>query len=104
MSKSDFHAFLLIYASYIDFEFTEEEQRIILKTVPRNQFDHIHDIYLKMTASARLETIIEQRKKLYSGSLGKAKLMTILHDQFNVDDDFSKLEKTTFNFLDRMIE
>lgn len=102
-SFNEFLAFLLIYASHADIDFCEAEKVLIKDTVTTKVFENIYDHFRQLTDFQALELILSYKDLYFSSKEEKDVLFKELHRLFNVDGDFSPLEKELILFLDRLM-
>ena len=99
----EFLAFLLIYASHVDFDFSDEEKDEIEKIVGKDIFDEIYAHFITLTDYQALEVILSYRGIYFSTVEEKELLFKEIHNLFNVDGDFSTLEKELLLFLKKLM-
>lgn len=98
-----FKAYLLIYASYADLEFSESEKESILEVVDKGTFEKVRSYYDKMGEFQRLDFIMKSKNKFFSTPESKSSMMAMLSEHFKVDGEVSKLEVSMYDFLDRLL-
>ena len=103
MTKTEFHILLLLYASYADLEFSEQEKLKIIDTHGQSAFEKINNLFDTIGEYTKLDTICELRKVFYPGQKGKNDILNMLKDHFLADGDYSKLEKSQYNFLKKIL-
>lgn len=99
----EFLAFLLIYASHVDFDFSDEEKDEIEKIVGKKIFDDIYEHFKTLTDYQALEVILGYKDIYFSTDKEKEFLFKEMHKLFNVDGDFSTLEKELLLFLKKLM-
>lgn len=100
---NEFCTYLLIYASYADLEFSQAEKELILSKIDEESFKKIEAIYLEATDFRRLEIILDHKGLYYPTAAQKQELLAKINELFNVDGDYSKLEKNLNLFLERLL-
>ena len=100
---NEFLAFLLIYASYADLEFTEDEKKQIQETVSPEVFDEIYAHFETLTDYQALELILSYRDVYFSNEEDKSVIFDELKKLFTVDGEFSALEKELLQFSDKLM-
>jgi hypothetical protein len=103
VSKEVFKALLLIYASHTDLEFSQEERNQIVNTLGQDNYENANNLYRSFREYELLRNICDLRQLYYPGSEGKHQVLDMIKSHFNVDGDFSKLERTQYNFLKMML-
>lgn len=99
----EFRTFLLIYASYADLEFTDEERQRILNNVSQETFDKMMHCYDELGDYERLETIMGYKGLYYPTGDQKYELLDQIKKQFLSDGEYSTLEKNLFMFLEKLL-
>lgn len=99
----EFLAFLLIYASHVDFDFSKEEKTQIENIVGVEIFETSFEYFQKLTDFQALQKILSYKEVHYSTEAEKEILFREMHKLFNVDGDFSALEKELLLFLRKLM-
>lgn len=99
----EFMTFLLIHASHADLEFTPDEQEMIAKNVSPDTFEEIYAQYEEMGEYEVIQTIIDYKGLYYPTNAQKNELLAKIETLFHADGDFSKLEKSLYNFLEKLL-
>ena len=99
----EFLAFLLIYASHVDFDFSDEEKEEIEKIVSKKIFDEVYAHFQTLTDYQALELILSYKDVYFSTDEEKETLFKEMHNLFNIDGDFSTLEKELLLFLKKLM-
>ncbi len=100
---SEFNAYLLIYASYADLEFSDEEKSMILKLVSKEQLEKIEAVYHEASDFEKLQIILDHKGLYYPTAEQKAELLASISELFDTDGEYSKLEKSLMMFLERLL-
>jgi len=103
ISKEEYEALLLIYASYTDLDFSGSEKDEIINSLGFDTYEKANAYYGNMREYELLQHLCDLRKLYYPGSEGKDKVLKMVRTHFNADGDFSKLERTQYNFLKMML-
>ena len=98
-----FLCFLLLYASYADYEFSDKQREQILTHVDHTVLDEVESVYNNLGEYEQLDMILTLKKKYISSSQDKSQLLALLKKQFNSDGDYSKLESVLYQFLDKLL-
>ena len=99
----EFCAFLLLYASYADLDFSKSEKELILTKVNKETFDKIEKVYLESSDYERLEIILDHKGVYYPTHAQRMELLGELTKLFKADGDYSKLEKNLMIFLEKLL-
>lgn len=103
ISKEVFEALLLIYASYSDLHFSHEERENIEHSFGKDVFLSASQLYKNCREYELLKNICDLRQLYYPGHEGKTQILDLLRHHFHLDGDFSRLERTQYNFLRMML-
>jgi hypothetical protein len=102
-TRDEFFTLLLIYASYADLEFSSVEKEYIVNKFGEATFDKMNLIYDSFSEFQLLSYISANRLQ-YMDSLGNdEQLSDELTTLFNIDGEFSRLEKGFYNFIKRIL-
>ena len=102
-NQDEFLAFLLIYASHVDIEFSEEEKNKIKTIVDEETFDELYAQFVDMSDYKALETILSYKGLYYPTIDRRTELMHHLKELFEADGDFSIMEKELLVFLEKLM-
>lgn len=102
--KKDFIVFILIYASYADYEFSINEINQIQKQYGQDVFDKMHELFKSMTEFGSLNFIMSHKNEYFQSKKEIEELLNKIKDQFYSDGDYSGPEKNLFNFLSHLLE
>lgn len=102
LTRDEFEIFLLIYASHVDYAFTEDEKEFILRRTDQNTFIRMYDLFTSYGDFASLRLILHYKDLYFSDELEQQRLFELLKEAFNSDGDFSRVEKVFISFFKRM--
>ncbi|WP_235298394.1 tellurite resistance TerB family protein [Portibacter marinus] len=102
-NQEEFIAYLLIYASYADGEFSPEERQLILEKVSNESFHRIMAEFSLDTEDDRLRKIKEYEGVYYPTSDQKQELRHMVRQLFYSDKVFSDQEKKMWDRLSKII-
>lgn len=103
-SSEEFKIFIMLYASFTDYEYSEAEEVAIRSFAKsENCYDKVYKHFLSLSEYARLETIQKEKEEHYATETEKEGILKTIKEQFEVDGDFSKLEVNTLRFLDKYL-
>ncbi len=101
-TQEDFLCYLMIYAAYVDFDFSSEEKTLIAQQFGQSTFDKWHRVFLSKGDFQQLKLIMDHKEHYIKNSAHKQKLISMLNQVFGSDGDYSKLEKNQMLFFDRL--
>lgn len=104
LSTKDYTAFLLIYASYSDFKFSDDEQEIVKSYLGSSAFDHLHQRYNEMSDSDKVQTIVEGGFDHLSPDSGIKNYKDLLVNQFWVDGTYCRFEQEFMEYFENLVE
>lgn len=100
---SEFLAFLLLYASHVDFDFSNEEKDKILKLIPQDKYEKIHTEFKNMSDYQALQNILAYKGVYYPTPEQKNELIEKVKIQFFSDGQFDVIEKEVLFFLEKLL-
>lgn len=103
LKRDEFLVLLLIYASHADLQFTDIEKSKITQLYGDDLFDKMNELYLGLREYELLKTICEGRALFYPGIDGKEQVLDIIKGHFQSDGEYTRLERTHYNFLEKML-
>jgi hypothetical protein len=102
-SYNEFLAFLLIYISNVDMEFSEEEKDYIRVRVGNETYDKMYAEFDTMTDYQAFESILDYKGVYYPTPEQKQELLDKMIAIFNADMEFNIMEKELLRFMERMM-
>ena len=102
-NQEEFIAYLLIYASYADGEFSSEERQLILEKVSDESFHQIMAEFSLDAEEDRIRKIKEYEGVYYPTSDQKNELRHMVRQLFYADKVYSDLEKEMWDRLSSII-
>lgn len=102
-SYNEFLAFLLIYISHVDMEFTDDEKVMIRKNVGDKAFQKMLIEFDDMSDYQAFQEILKYKGAYYPTVEQKQELIEKMKDLFYADGDFSLMEKELLHFLEKMM-
>lgn len=102
-SEAEFIAYLLLYVSYADLEFSDDERAAIAEYVDKETFADIKDFQDRMGDFERLDFIVQAKPYFFPTEERKSALLKIIFEHCHIDGEFSKLESNLYEFLKRIL-
>lgn len=102
-NADEFMVFMLLYASYADYELSMKELTLIKSKYDGLLVDEVLSRFEKMSDYERLNYIMQNKSNYIRTNKDLDLLFEEINKQFNVDGDYSKLEKGLSNFLKHMM-
>lgn len=99
----EFVAFLLIYVSYADLEFSDSEKQAIIGRCGEDTFDRVHRHFHSLGEYQRLDFILRFKPLYFPDEEQKTALLRMITHQFQQDGEVSKLEINLYEFLRRLL-
>ena len=100
----EFEIFLLIYASHIDYEFSDKEKKFIMERAESYTFQNMLDLFLNNGDYACMEIILQHKEAYFSTEKEQNALFHLLIELFKVDGNYSRIEKSFITFFEKMID
>ena len=100
---AEFMVFLLVYASYADYELSASEISLIKSKYDPSLVDNIISKYDTMSEYERLNYIMQNKSQFLKTDQDIKSILQEVEEQFKSDGDYSKLEKGLNNFLKHML-
>lgn len=100
---SEFVAFLMIYASHVDMEFSEIEKIRIKKKIDEATFDKMFEEFDKRSDFESLQTILAYKGLYFPTADRKNELLNSVKMLFFADGDFSAMEREFLHFLEKLM-
>lgn len=102
-THNEFVGFLMIYAAYCDMEFSEKERAVIRENINEIKLKELEAEYLEMNDIERINTINAYREKYFSTEAEKKMIYSMLESLFQVDGQFSIMEKNLMRMLHKLL-
>ncbi len=100
----EFKVYLLLYAADADFELKEEEKKSILLSATKNEYEHIHRIFIKDTDIERIETVLSFRKQFFPTEKDVTKMIKEIYKLLTIDEKFSLNEENFFRIFNKILK
>lgn len=104
LDEKEFLCFLMIYASHVDYEFSQFEEKHILSHFDDDIFDRMKSLFFDQTDYDSLQLILAHREKYFNSNAQLDHIREMLHDLFNSDGEYSRIEKNFIPFFLKMID
>ena len=88
-----------LYAAYVDLHLHDNEIQWMSQRFGEGRYHSIHDEFITQSEFANLRTIQEHKEIFFPGEQGTEELLASMKELFQVDGDYSTLEKISFSFL-----
>ncbi len=99
----EFLCFLLLHASYVDMEFSEEERHKLNEKFGAELVVKMHTELDKLSDYETLETILSFKGVYFPTVEQKKEVMNQVKRLFFVDGDYSIMEREFYRFLDKLM-
>lgn len=100
---NEFVTFLLLHASNADLDFSDEEKDIVKSLLQEEDYTEISDTYDQLGDYETVETILSYKGKYFPTLAQKEELLGRMTQLFNADGEYSKLEKSLYAFLKKLL-
>ena len=102
-SKEEFISFILIYASYADLNFSEDEKESIKKRISKRQFKDILNEYHSIVDLEKMKIIEIYKEHYFKNTQDQVELLSFIEKQFKLDGSYGMFEKALMEQLKRII-
>ena len=99
----EFLCFLLIYASHVDIEFSEDEKVRLQKTFGQETYQKMFSIFDDMSDYQSLQEILRYKDKYYNTPEKRQEVLDNIKLQFFIDGEYSTMEKEIYQFLEKLM-
>ncbi len=104
LSRAEFEIFLMLYASHVDYEYTEDEEKYIKSISEQADYDKMYELFSNTNDYACLRIILQNKEQHFDNEKDKNYYFNLLKNLFEVDGNYSRLEKSFLNFFEKLIE
>lgn len=102
-SYDHFLSLVLLYASYADFEYTQDEKEHILSYVQPHILTEVETTFDKLGDFDQLNLIMNLKPQFVKTAEDKSQILHVLRNHFKSDGDYSKLEGNLYRFLEKLL-
>jgi hypothetical protein len=99
----EFVTFVLLYASHVDMEFSDEEKNKISEHLPPETFDKMFLQFTDMSDYEALQAILSYKGLYYPTQDRKQELLDKIKQVFFADGDYSVMERELLHFLEKLM-
>ena len=99
----EFVTFVMIYASNVDMEFSEEEMSRIMSKVSTETFNKMYNEFDKRSDFESLQTILAYKGLYYPTADRKLELLNNIKLLFFADGEYSPMEKELMHFFEKLL-
>ncbi len=104
LSEEEFICFFLVYASHVDYDFSQKEKMFILERFDHSLFKKMEKLFLDNTDYGCLQIIMSHKRFYFNNKEQLDELLQHIHDIFSIDGDYSRIEKNFVTFFLKMID
>jgi len=104
LTKNQFEVFVLLYAAHVDYEFSDDEKQFILNRTDQATFEKMYDYFLTKGDYTCMKIILKHKDDYYSSEVELENLFKLLKGIFEIDGDYSRIEKGFVQFFRKMID
>jgi len=102
-TQDQYSTFVLIHAAHADLEICAAEREYISNRFGEENYVEMENIYFEMGEYERLNTILTSKAMHFRGEEGKKKILNEMYNMFNVDGEYTKLEKNLLMFFEKLL-
>jgi len=104
LNRKEFETFLLIYASHVDYVFSDEEKKHIKAKTSETIYTKMYDLFNNNPDYTSMKILLKNKEKYLSQENDKLHFFDSLKYLFKIDGDYSRIEKSFLHFFQRIIE
>ena len=104
LSKEEFLTLLLIYAAHVDYEYSEKEVEFIHKNSTPEVYDKMYSLFQNTSDYACMKILLQHKHAYLSCKEEEDAIFKLMKDLFEVDGEYSRIEKNFVPFFKRMIQ
>ena len=99
----EFLAFLLLYVSHVDLEFSDDEREKIKKSLPEDEYNMVYEDFMNMNDFQALQTILAYKGVYYPTVEQKKEIEEKIKIQLFSDGHIDSMEQEILHFLDKLM-
>lgn len=99
----EFLAFVLLYASHVDIEYSEEEEAKVRSLLSPAAYEKVYNDFSKLSDYAALQLILSYKGVYFPTADRKAELLKRIKQLFFADGEYSPMEQELYHFLDKLL-
>jgi len=103
LNYQEFLAFVLLYASHVDMEYSEDEKSMVKSLVSEKDYDKLFEEFNNMSDFSALQVIIDHKGLYYPTADRKAELLSKIKELFFADGEYSVMEQEVMHFLEKLL-
>lgn len=92
----------MIYASHLDYVFSENEESFILQRFDRSVFDKMYELFNQNNDYNSLKIILSHKQEYFSSDSQLNEIFELLNKIFAADGEVSRIEKNFIPFFLKM--
>jgi hypothetical protein len=94
----------MLYAAHADADYSDEEKEMIHAMFEIDLVRSVASIFNNTTEYQSLQIVLKHKNLFFPGAEGKRELLAILNESLKSDGEYNVLEKSTYQFIEKMIE
>ena len=103
-NKESFLSLLLIYASNVDMEMTEDEHQWIARNLGENAYQNAKGFYDQHSEYEVLQKVLDLKAEFLTSDGALATCRSYLTGLFESDGDFSRFEHDVMHVLEKLLK
>lgn len=104
LNRAEFEIFLMLYASHVDYVYTEEEENYIRSISDPKTYEKIFELFKNTTDYSCLKIILKNKEAHFDNEREKNYYFNLLKKIFEVDGNYSRIEKSFIIFFEKLLE
>lgn len=104
LSRSEFEIFLMLYAAHVDYIYTADEEQYIKSISIPKDYDKMIKLFINTNDYTCLKIILNNKEAHFNNETDRDYYFNLLKKIFEVDGNYSRIEKSFINFFEKIIE
>lgn len=104
LNRAEFEIFLMLYASHVDYVYTPEEEKYIKSISDPEAYQKMFDLFNNTNDYSCLKIILHNKEAHFDNEKDKKYYFNLLKKIFEVDGNYSRLEKSFILFFEKLID
>lgn len=103
LTKEEFVAYVMVYVSEQDYDFSVLEKEAIKLRYGLDTFLKVNELYNNLGEFERLRLIMSYKSQYFNSIQKTDELLALIKEQFYSDGEYSNSEKSSYNFLEHVL-
>ncbi len=104
LSEEEFLTFLMIYVAHVDYIYSEDEITFIKDKSHPEIYDRMIALFLDNNDFSSMRIILKHKSEYFHTEKEKSEIFDLIKEIFEIDGDYSRIEKSFVTYFERIIE